>query len=204
MNTDACQEAAQLSVSAVLGNAADGDWAARLNVARVDVLPLNAADAQRTRLRKVTDGGTDVAIALQRGVQLRDGDVLGWDEAGKTAVVVRVDLPDVMVIDLSSLLGGPAETLLARSVEVGLALGNQHWPALVKGAHVYLPVPVAHKVMATVLSTHELAGVSYSFRSGAEVLADLAPQEARLLFAGFADQAAHSHLTAAEAAGTTR
>src|SRR5262249_44634816 len=139
MDTDAIPETAQLSVSTILGNSADGDWPARLNGAQVDVLQLTAAQAQRTRLRRPTEGGTDAATALERGAALRAGDVLGWDEATRTAVVVRLELPDVMVVDLSSLLAGPAETLLARSVQLGHALGNQHWPALVKGAQVYLP-----------------------------------------------------------------
>ena len=198
METDACPDAAQISASAVLGNTADGGWRDRLRGARIEVLALNAAEAQRTRLRKRTADGTDVAISLERGVQLRDGDVLAWDEASQTAVIVRVELPAVMVVDLGTLLGGPAETLLARSVQVGHALGNQHWPALVKGTLVYVPVTVSPRVMATVLKTHNFEGVSCSFAPGAEVQQHLAPHEARLLFAG---PAGHSHLSA-EAAGT--
>jgi urease accessory protein len=193
MDADACQDPAQLSVGAVLGNMADGDWQSRLRGAFIDVLALDAAQAQRSRLRKRTAGGADVAIALERGMQLHDGDVLGWDMASQTAVVVRVDLPDVMIIDLSSLLAGPPGTLLARSVEIGHALGNQHWPALVKGAHVYVPVTVERNVMATVLKTHDIEGVSCSFAGGEEVTPLLAPHEARLLFA---DLGGHSHLSA--------
>ena len=194
MDMDGCPDAAQLSVWAVLGNAGDGGWPSRLREAVIDVLALDAAEAHRTRLRKRTAGGTDVAIALERGVQLRDGDVLDWDESKQTAVVVRVDLPDVMIVDLSTLLGGPAEALLARSVEIGHALGNQHWPALVKGGRVYVPVTVAPRVMATVLKTHDVDSVSCSFARGADVQPQLAPEEARMLFAG---PAGHTHRSAA-------
>ena len=193
MDTDGRQNAAR-SVLAVLGNSAEGGWPSRLREATIDVLALDAAQAHRTRLRKRTTGGTDVAIALERGVQLRDGDVLDWDEAKQTAVVVRVDLPDVMIVDLSTLLAGPAETLLARSVELGHALGNQHWPTLVKGSLVYVPVTVAPKVMATVLKTHDVDNVSCSFARGTDVQPQLAPEEARMLFAG---PAGHSHHAAA-------
>lgn len=188
--------AAQQSVSAVLGNTADGSWAARVRGARIDVLVVTAAEAQRARLRRRTAGGTDIAIALERGAALRDGDVLGWDEASQTAIVVRVDLPDVMVVDLSPLLDGPARTLLARSVELGHALGNQHWPAVIKGTRVYVAVTVAPRVIATVLKTHDIEGVSCSFAPGAEVWRQLAPHEARLLFTG---PAGHSHLSAGAA-----
>jgi urease accessory protein len=192
MDADACQDPAQLSVGAVLGNTADDDWQSRLRGAFIDVLALDAAEAQRSRLRKRTASGADVAIALERGAQLRDGDVLAWDLASQTAVVVRVDLPDVMIVDLSTLLGGPPTTLLARSVEIGHALGNQHWPALVKGARVYVPVTVAPNVMATVLKTHDIDSVSCSFAPGEQVRPLLAPHEARLLFA---DLGGHSHLS---------
>jgi urease accessory protein len=109
--------APMLRVSAVLGNAADGEWAARLRESRIDHLPLDAVEAQRSRLRKRTAGGLDVAIALERGVQLRDGDVLRWDEAHRAAVVAHIDLRDVLVIDLSGLLrepSEPAEALVSR------------------------------------------------------------------------------------------
>jgi urease accessory protein len=171
-----------LRVSAVLGNAADGDWAARLRGSRVDQLALDAVEAQRSRLRKRSANGIDVAIALERGVQLRDGDVLGWDEPRRTAVVARIDLRDVLVIDLGSLLGEPAETVLSRCVEVGHALGNQHWPTVVKGSRVYVPLTLARKVMEAVLEAHQLAGVRWWFARGAEVSPCLSPPETRRLF----------------------
>ena len=68
-----------IRVAAVLGNAADEPWRGRLAGARVDVLRLDQAEAQKSRLRKATEGGTDVAIILDRGVQVRDGDVLEDD-----------------------------------------------------------------------------------------------------------------------------
>jgi urease accessory protein len=175
-------DAPMLRVSGVLGNTAEGDWPTRLRESRIDQLTLDAMEAQRSRLRKRTAGGQDVAIALERGVQLRDGDVLCWDEARRTAVVARIALRDVLVIDLSSLLSEPAETLLSRCVEVGQALGNQHWPAVVKPSHVYVPLMLGKKVMEAVMEAHRLEGVSWWFARGAEVLPRLSPSEARRLF----------------------
>ena len=183
---------ALISVAAVLGNARDQLWRGRLAGARVDVLRLDQAAAQRSRLRKVTEGGTDVAIALDRGVQVRDGDVLAWNGAARAAVVVRVDLTDVLIIDLTGLAAGPAEAAMATCVELGHALGNQHWPAVIKGTLVYVPLTVAKGVMASVMKTHALEGISYSFAPGAEVIPYLAPHEARRLF-GAAE--GHRHIS---------
>lgn len=173
---------ALVRVDAILGNAAGDGWPGRLRHARVDVLSLDQAEAQKSRLRKRTAGGAEVAISLDRGTQLRDGDILFWDQARRTAIVARVDLKDVLVIDLSPLLDGPREVAMARCVELGHALGNQHWPAVVQGTRVYVPLTVVRAVMASVMKTHSFEGVTYAFAPGAEVIPYLAPHEARRLF----------------------
>ncbi len=173
---------ALVRVDAVLGRATEDGWPGRLAGARIDVLRLDQAEAQKSRLRKATEGGVEVAISLDRGTQLRDGDILLWDEARRAALVARVDLKDVLIIDLSTLLDGPQETSMARCVELGHALGNQHWPAVVKGRRVYVPLTVAHAVMASVMKTHSFEGVTYAFVPGEEVIPYLAPHESRRLF----------------------
>jgi urease accessory protein len=173
---------ALVRVDAVLGRATEDGWPGRLKGARVDVLHLDQAEAQKSRLRKATEGGIEVAIALDRGTQLRDGDILLWDEAHRTALVARVDLEDVLIIDLSALLDEPREVSMATCVELGHALGNQHWAAVVKGQRVYVPLTVGRAVMASVMKTHAFEGVTYAFVPGAEVIPYLAPHEARRLF----------------------
>ena len=59
---------------------------------------------------------------------------------------------------------------MARCVELGHALGNQHWAAVVKGMRVYVPLAVARAVMASVMKTHAFKGVTYAFVPGAEVI----------------------------------
>ena len=173
---------ALVRVDAILGRATEDGWPGRLEHTSIDVLLLDQAEAQKSRLRKTTAGGTEVAISLDRGTQLRDGDILLWDETRRTAIVARVDLKDVLVIDVSPLLDGPREVAMARCVELGHALGNQHWPAVVKGTRVYVPLTVARAVMGSVMKTHSFEGVTYAFAPGAEVIPYLAPHEARRLF----------------------
>jgi urease accessory protein len=140
----------------------------------------------------VTEHGTDVTIALDRGVQVRDGDVLSWNEADHAAVVARVELSDVLVIDLAALLDEPKLEAMALCVELGHALGNQHWPAVINGSLVYVPLTVARDVMAAVLTTHRFEGISYAFAPGPDVIPHLTPTEARRLF-GTAE--GHQHVT---------
>ena len=173
---------ALVRVDTVVGRAADGGWPGRLESAQVDVLRLDQAEAQKSRLRKITEGGVEVAISLDRGMQLRDGDIVLWDEARGAAIVARVDLNEVLVIDLSGLLGRPPERSMTTCVELGHALGNQHWPAVVKGTRVYVPLAVARAVMASVMKTHAFEGVTYEFVPGADVVPHLTPHEVRRLF----------------------
>ena len=181
---------ALVRVDAIVGRAADDGWPGRLESARVDVLRLGQAEAQKSRLRKLTEGGVEVAISLDRGLQLRDGDILAWDEARGAAIVARVDLSEVLVIDLGGLLTGPPEKSVTTCVELGHALGNQHWAAVVKGTRVYVPLAVGRAVMASVMKTHSFDRVTYGFAAGADVIPYLTPHEARRLF-GAAD--GHRH-----------
>lgn len=179
-------------VEAILGNAAQPEWAARLAAATIDPLALDHWEAQKNRFRKKTAGGLEIAVSLDRGTFMRSGDVLVWDEGARRAVVARISLREVMVIHLDG-LGAPAsEVALRTCVELGHALGNQHWPALVKGARVYVPLTVDRKVMASVMNTHRFEGIRYEFVPGGEVVPYLAPHESRRLFGG-AEGPVHTH-----------
>ena len=194
-------DAALVRVDAVLGRAAEDGWPGRLESARVDVLRLDQAEAQKSRLRKATDGGLEVAISLDRGTQLHDGDILAWDEARRAAIVARIDLADVLVIDLSALADGPSQASIAGCVALGHALGNQHWAAVVKGTRVYVPLTVAREVMASVMKTHSFEGVTYGFVPGVDIIRDLAPHEVRRLLG---TAGGHRHLAAPGSPGTVR
>lgn len=182
-------------VETILGSERDEPWSTRLVGARVDLLMLDQWQAQKNRFRRATEGGTELAVALERNTHLRDGDVLHWDEPSRTAIVARIKLQDVLVVHFDELLGSDPQTLARTCVELGHALGNQHWPAVVKGTAVYVPLTVDRKVMASVMRTHAFSGITYDFIAGSEVIPYLAPHETRRLFGG-ADSTPHSHLPA--------
>jgi urease accessory protein len=179
-------------IEAVLGNSADAQWAARLSGATVEALDLDHWEAQKNRFRKKTAAGTELAVSLDRGTFMRDGDILLWDEKARRAVVARISLRDVMIIHLDALEGlAPAEAMRT-CVELGHAMGNQHWPALVKGDRVYVPLTVDRKVMESVMRTHRFEGIRCEFVPGGEIVPYLAPHESRRLFGG-AEGPVHKH-----------
>lgn len=81
---------------------------------------------------------------------------------------------------------------MQRAFELGHALGNQHWPAIVKGNKVYVPLTVDKTVMKSVMETHHLEDISFEFKSGREIIPFLAPHEVRRLFGG-AEQGNETH-----------
>lgn len=180
-------------VEHIVGNMNDAPWRERLAAAQVDLLALDQWEAQKNRLRKTSQGGVELAISLDRGVFLRNDDVLVWDQAAGVAIVAHITLKDVMVIQMDALLAKDAETLVRTAVELGHAIGNQHWPAVVKGTQVFVPLTVDRKVMASVMRTHAFQDVTYEFVPGSDVIPYLAPHEARRLFGG-AQGAVHSHV----------
>jgi len=181
----------------ILGNAADAEWKARLEGAQVDWLELSQWDAQKNRFRKKTAGGRSMAVALERGHSLHDGDILDWDEETRRAVICRIRLCPVMAVEMTGLAALPAEEALASAVRLGHALGNQHWPAVVRGSTVFVPVSTGKDVAASVMDTHAVPGVSYVFLAGEDVLDLLDEHDSRRLFGG-AEQGGHDHAHAHE------
>ena len=108
-------------------------------------------------------------------------------------VAVRIRLREVMIVHLDGLAHLAPEIAMRTCLELGHALGNQHWPALIKGDHVYVPLTVDRKVMASVMNTHRFEDIRYEFVPGSEVVPYLAPHELRRLFGG-AEGPVHSHV----------
>src|SRR5262245_47899976 len=176
----------------VLGNVDDPAWSKRLSAATVDVLNVDQWEAQKSRFRKMTVHGVDAPVSVDRGTYIRDGDVLFWDAETRSAIVARIALGDVMVVHLDGLTNGATDVAMRTCVELGHAMGNQHWPAVVKGDRVYVPLVVDRKVMTSVMNTHGFDDIRYEFVSGREVVPYLAPHESRRLFGG-AQEALRTH-----------
>lgn len=109
-----------LRLTKVLGSIADADVSKRLHLlghtGQVETILLQRNDAQRHRLRTMTDRGTDVAIVLDRHESLSDGAVLYL--AKDRAIVVRMK-------EETWLSFRPIDAEAA--LELGYAAGNLHW-----------------------------------------------------------------------------
>lgn len=177
----------------ILGNIHAPEWKDRLGELDIEYVPLDQWTAQKSRFLAKSERGNEFPIALARQSQLVDGDIIYHDAKAGHIVALRLDLNPVLVIDLSPLESQGSETVIRRCVELGHAIGNQHWPAVVKGTKIYVPLTVDKKVMLSVMDTHHLEGIIYDFQPGREVIPYMAPHEIRRLFGGASHENHHDH-----------
>ena len=177
----------------ILGNIHSERWRDQLSDVELETLTLDHMQAQKSRFVVVGDRGGRYPVALARGRHLSDGDILDYDSERRRAVVVRLQLGEVMVCDLMRLIDATSSDAIHRAVELGHALGNQHWPAVVKNLRVYVPLTVDRRVMESVMRTHRLEGITWEFQPAEEVVPYLAPHEIRRLFGGAEQPSADHH-----------
>lgn len=177
----------------ILGNQLrDPEWEEKLKDFEVDILPLDQWTAQKSRFLAKGASGKEYPVALARHTQVADGDIIEYIPEEKKAAVLRIELSPVMVVDLSGIATRSPEDIIRVALELGHAVGNQHWPAVIKGTTVYVPLTVDKKVMASVMDTHHIEGITYRFEKGFDVIPFLQPSEIRRLFGG-AGHESHSH-----------
>lgn len=177
----------------ILGNTHQPQWAEKIDgIKDVEYIILDQWTAQKSRFLGKGDKGNEYPIALKRNAHIKDGDVIYYTPQENKAAVLKLALNPVLVIDLSKLTNLNTEAIIRHAVELGHAIGNQHWPAVVKGVKVYVPLTVDKKVMLSVMETHHIEDIAYEFQEGTEVIPYLAPHEVRRLFGGSGHES-HSH-----------
>ena len=179
----------------ILGNVKkDPVWQEKLKDATFDLLVLDQREAQKAvAVNSARRGWIWVFRSTDTSFWLMG---MCWRGMKKTnvAVVVQINLRDVMVIDLSELKSRSPDELIKTCFELGHALGNQHWKAVTKNNEVYVPLTVATTMMDSVMRTHGFQHLPFRFVKGAEILPLLSNSEARLLFGGAEDTDTHVHV----------
>lgn len=181
-----------IMVDRILGNLNDAKWRPLHSDLKIDKLELQPFEAVKSRLRKRSTGGQELAISLPRDQQLRNDDILFHDPDTGRIIITRLPLKEVLVIELDSMAKLPAAEIMEASFALGHALGNQHWPAVIKGSTVYVPLSVDRRVMESVMKTHAFRHVQTYFAEGDTIADNFNSSETRLLFGG-AGAVPHNH-----------
>jgi urease accessory protein UreF/urease accessory protein UreE len=140
-----------LVVRSILGRREEPRFARR----RVERLPVAWHEASKRRLRRVTDGGSDVAVDLPRGTFLPDGAVLADD--GRRVIVAERRREPALVIRFDP--DAPPQLLAEQALRLGHAFGNQHVPVEVEGAEVRVPLTTSERVARATVAALALDSV---------------------------------------------
>lgn len=173
-------------VEEIVGNISEPVWQNELKDYEFDLLTLEQWEASKSRLKKYSTKGYEIALSLPRNCHLNDQDILYLDQNKKIAVISQISLQEVMLIRLSTEHQGDFHQ---RCFTLGHALGNQHWPAVFKNNIVYVPFYLDKKIMLSVIKTHGFNEVEIDFVSGDSIKGQLSNSEMRLLFSN----GEHSH-----------
>lgn len=103
---------------------------------KVEKVLLSRVEAQRSRMRRTSDAGTDIAITLEHGSTLKHGDVLLLEE--NKMIVVEYEPEDVLGFKIKEELS--SDQKIAIAIKMGHAIGNLHRPICVKDNITYMPM----------------------------------------------------------------
>lgn len=97
---------------------------------------MSRTEAQRVRMRKSSDKGTDIAITLPQNTQIRHGDILLSND--EKMIVVEILPEKVAVIDIKKDMS--PEHLFETAVKVGHTIGNLHRPIKLEDNKIFFPI----------------------------------------------------------------
>lgn len=130
-----------ISINSIVGNIHnDYDLGQKYNemTARQlsEIIRISRSEAQRVRMRKTSDKGSDVAIMLPQSVHLRHGDVLLLNS--DKIIIVEIQAEKVAVIAVENNIA--SEHLFEMAVKVGHTIGNLHRPIKLEDNKIILPI----------------------------------------------------------------
>ena len=103
---------------------------------KVEKIQVSRLEADRIRIRKLSDKGTDLALTLNPGSHIYDGDVILL--AKETMVIVKREPENVAIVTLND--EKSTEQTLEKAIKLGHIIGNMHRPIRVTNNKVYFPI----------------------------------------------------------------
>jgi urease accessory protein len=94
-------------------------------------------ESQRLRMRKTTDKGTDIGLALANGTCLRNGDIVY--QTTDRMIAIELEPENVAVLNLKRDDATDSD-FFEMAVRIGHAIGNLHRPIKIDGEMIYLPI----------------------------------------------------------------
>lgn len=103
---------------------------------KVEEIQLSRLEADRTRIRKLSNKSTDLALTMEPGSHINEGDVLLLTE--EKMVIVKRESENVAIISLNNDVS--AKQIMETAIKLGHIIGNMHRPIKVTNNKVYFPI----------------------------------------------------------------
>ena len=103
---------------------------------KVEEIQLTRLEADRIRVRKLSNKGTDLALTMIPGSHINDGDIVLLTE--EKMVIVKRESENVAIISLNNDIS--AKQILETAIKLGHIIGNMHRPIKVTNNKVYFPI----------------------------------------------------------------
>lgn len=138
-----------------------------------EIIRISRSEAQRVRMRKTSDKGTDVAIMLPQNIHIKHGDVLLLNN--DKIIVVEIQPEKVAVIAVENNIA--SDHLFEMAVKVGHTIGNLHRPIKLEDNKIILPIQaeseldLLKKVLGSIKERIDITSTTMVFEpeEGAEV-----------------------------------
>jgi urease accessory protein len=129
-----------LNINSVVGNIHKdhelGHKYRQMSEKQLETIRISRSEAQRVRMRKTSDKGTDVAIMLPQNTHIKHGDVLLLEN--DKIIVVEIQPERVAVIAIENNIA--SHHLLEIAAKVGHTIGNLHRPIKIENNNIILPI----------------------------------------------------------------
>jgi urease accessory protein len=103
---------------------------------KVENIQISRLEADRIRMRKVSNKGTDLAMTLLPGSHIYDGDVVLLAE--DRMVIAKRETENVATVTLNN--DASTQQLLDSATKLGHIIGNMHRPIRVTNNKIYFPI----------------------------------------------------------------
>lgn len=108
----------------------------------VEKIEITRLESERSRLRKMSDKGTDLALTLTPGTHVGDGDVLLLTE--ERMIIAKRASENVAMISLRGNIS--ADHLFETAIKIGHTIGNMHRPIKFENGKIYFPIQAESEV----------------------------------------------------------
>jgi len=103
---------------------------------KVEKIQVSRLEADRTRIRKLSNKGTDLALSIEPGSHINDGDIVLLTE--EKMIITKRESENVVILSLNNDLS--AQEILETAIKLGHIIGNMHRPIKVTNNKVYFPI----------------------------------------------------------------